>query len=373
VPKPASKPSKRPPRPARAAGSKPKAGDRTHAAGNGSARGGAAKTSRTSAPARAAKTPAKGTGAAASKPAAKGVTKPATSKPAGPKPTGAKPAASKSAASKPAASKSAGTNGRAAKDAHAKARPAASATKAPSSNGVKAPSAKAGGVKPAPRAPEATEPTPVATPSAAGASNDGKSGRKGITIVGPKPAGKPKARSSASESIAKFAGQLLGGDKPVRRPLIPSGPKADAVTPLGAQHVEAPTALAEPRKTPYNKKELQRFREILLQKRRELAGDIADMESQALGGSSGSLSHMPQHIAEQGSEAYDQSLALDLAAADRKLIREIDEALKRVDNGTFGVCELTGKPIKPERLEELPWTRYSIEAARELERRSMRA
>ena len=59
-------------------------------------------------------------------------------------------------------------------------------------------------------------------------------------------------------------------------------------------------------------------------------------------------------------------LALDLAAADRKLIKEIDDAIKRVDNGTFGICELTGKPIKAERLEELPWARYTIEAAREL-------
>lgn len=53
-------------------------------------------------------------------------------------------------------------------------------------------------------------------------------------------------------------------------------------------------------------------------------------------------------------------------------MKEIDDALKRVANGTYGLCELTGKPIKAERLQELPWARYSIEAARELERRSMR-
>jgi RNA polymerase-binding transcription factor DksA len=77
-------------------------------------------------------------------------------------------------------------------------------------------------------------------------------------------------------------------------------------------------------------------------------------------------------MAEQGSENYEQTLSLDLAAADRKLIREIDDALKRIDDGTFGICEHSGKPIKLERLEELPWARYSIEAARELERLSMR-
>ena len=60
-----------------------------------------------------------------------------------------------------------------------------------------------------------------------------------------------------------------------------------------------------------------------------------------------------------------------LRAADRKLIKEIEDALKRIEDGTFGICELTGKPIKAERLEELPWARYSIDAARMLERQQM--
>ncbi|MBL8990759.1 MAG: TraR/DksA C4-type zinc finger protein, partial [Phycisphaerae bacterium] len=107
-----------------------------------------------------------------------------------------------------------------------------------------------------------------------------------------------------------------------------------------------------------------------LKKRSDLVGDVSRMEGEALRGNSGSLSHTPQHIAEQGSEAYEQSLALDLASVDRTLIREIDDALKRIDDGTFGICQLSGKPISKERLEELPWTRYSIEAAREHERRS---
>jgi DnaK suppressor protein len=74
-------------------------------------------------------------------------------------------------------------------------------------------------------------------------------------------------------------------------------------------------------------------------------------------------------MAEQGSDTFEQSLSLDLAQVDRNLLREIDAALKRIDDGTYGICELTGKTIPPERLEELPWARYSIEAARELERR----
>ncbi len=144
--------------------------------------------------------------------------------------------------------------------------------------------------------------------------------------------------------------------------------------PLGQHGGTAPEPLPKHEaKSPFDKKQLDHFKAMLQRKRQELVGDVSTMESQALRSQSGSLSNMPSHLAEQGSEAYDQSLSLDLAAADRKLIKEIDDALKRIADGTFGVCELTGKPIKLERLEELPWARYSIEAARELERQSMRA
>jgi RNA polymerase-binding protein DksA len=126
----------------------------------------------------------------------------------------------------------------------------------------------------------------------------------------------------------------------------------------------------KPKKSPFNAKELARYKAMLLKKRSELIGDVNTMESEALNSQAGSLSNLPQHMAEQGSDAYGQSLSLDLAAADRRLIKEIDDALKRIADGTYGICELTGKPIRAERLEELPWARYSIEAARELERRS---
>ena len=53
------------------------------------------------------------------------------------------------------------------------------------------------------------------------------------------------------------------------------------------------------------------------------------------------------------------------------MIREIDEALKRIDEGVYGLCELTNLPIPEERLDEIPWARYTIEAARQLEQRSV--
>lgn len=123
------------------------------------------------------------------------------------------------------------------------------------------------------------------------------------------------------------------------------------------------------KKSPLSKKQLQDFRELLVIKRAQLVGNVHAMESEALtGGGSGSLSHLPQHMADAGTDTFDQSLALDLAAQQRGLLKEIDAAIKRIDENTFGICELLGSPIDIERLNAEPWTRYSIEAKREIER-----
>ncbi|MFO0833908.1 MAG: TraR/DksA C4-type zinc finger protein [Phycisphaerales bacterium] len=288
------------------------------------------------------KKPAKSVAKPAGKPAPKAPTKPA--KPA-PKVKHPAPKPAPKAPTKPA---------KPAAPAKHKPAPPAKAPAKPEAKG-KAPAAKTAAPSKAP-----------AKPAAPALGADGKPVRKGITIVTPKPIKKPKPKiiSVVPASVGQLAGTL-------RKPLIPSGPHASPSRPLGAQG-EAPETQVEAGKSPFNKKELDQFRAILLRKRAEVAGDIHTMESEALKGESGALSNLPQHLAEQGSETYEQTLALDLVAADRRLVKEIDDALKRINDGTYGLCELSGKPIKAERLQELPWARYSIEAARELERRSMR-
>ncbi|MCC6660681.1 MAG: TraR/DksA family transcriptional regulator [Phycisphaerales bacterium] len=192
--------------------------------------------------------------------------------------------------------------------------------------------------------------------------SDAKTVRKGITVVENKQ--KPKRERPPPTVIPTFGPSLLGPGRPRPKPLIASGPNAgqDDFFARAGKGIKGVKKL--------DKRQVEKYRQILTRKRAELAGDVNTMESEALTGSSGSLSHLPQHMAEQGSDAYGQSLSLDLAAADRRLIKEIDDALARISAGTYGICELTHQPIKPERLDELPWARHSIEAARELERRS---
>lgn len=300
--------------------------------------------------------------------------KPATKKAA--KKTAAKNTSAKKTATKKSAKKPTAT-----KKVTKKKLTKASSKKAPAKRVAKkttkkAPAKKTASKKPATKKtlakktsakkPAASESTakPESPKPAAPAKDDKSSNRKGITI---KPGS--KKTSSRSKSASKFVmpdrPQLLGpGSVFAKKPLIPSGPSAPKIT----------SVLDEPKskrkKSPLTKAKLEKYRQLLITKRAELLGDVTNMENEALrSGGSGGLSNTPQHAAEQGSENYDQTLSLNLAAQDRKLIKDIDDALARIEAGTYGLCELTAHPIPEARLNELPWARYTIEAARELERR----
>ena len=116
-------------------------------------------------------------------------------------------------------------------------------------------------------------------------------------------------------------------------------------------------------------RELELFRDALLAKRREIVGDMSSMEREALRSSGSNLSNLPLHMADMGTDNYEQEFTLGLMEKDRKLLRDLNDGLAKIQNGTFGICEGTGKPISRARLEAQPWARYSIEYARKLEGR----
>jgi RNA polymerase-binding protein DksA len=76
---------------------------------------------------------------------------------------------------------------------------------------------------------------------------------------------------------------------------------------------------------------------------------------------------MPIHMADLGSDNYEQDLAVGLMDGERRLLQEIDQALDRIQQGTYGICEGTDKPISRARLEAMPWARYCIEYERMIE------
>ena len=73
------------------------------------------------------------------------------------------------------------------------------------------------------------------------------------------------------------------------------------------------------------------------------------------------------HMADAGTDQYDQDFSLSMISSDQNALYEIEEALSRIRSGTYGICELTGSTIESERLQAIPWTRFSMEAQRQLE------
>ncbi len=123
-------------------------------------------------------------------------------------------------------------------------------------------------------------------------------------------------------------------------------------------------------KSGLTRKDLNAFRAALLERRAEIIGDVAGLEA-ARNESSGDLSNVPLHMADVGSDNYEQEFTLGLMESERNTVVEIDEALQRIENGIYGVCMVSAKPISRARLEAKPWAKYSIEVARERERRGM--
>jgi DnaK suppressor protein len=125
-------------------------------------------------------------------------------------------------------------------------------------------------------------------------------------------------------------------------------------------------------KTRLKKKDLNTYRQLLLAKRATLVGDVTNMTDDALSmnrqSASGDLSNMPIHMADIGSDNFEQEFTLGLIESERQLLREIDEALMRIQDGSYGICLGTGKPIAKARLNAKPWAKYCIEYARRLER-----
>jgi RNA polymerase-binding transcription factor DksA len=78
------------------------------------------------------------------------------------------------------------------------------------------------------------------------------------------------------------------------------------------------------------------------------------------------------HMADAGTDNFDRDLALGMLSSEQDAVNEIEQAIDRIQNGTYGVCELTGKRIERERLEAIPWTRFSLAAEKQLEAQGAR-
>jgi RNA polymerase-binding transcription factor DksA len=179
-----------------------------------------------------------------------------------------------------------------------------------------------------------------------------------------KPAAKPAAKAPAkpvakapARPAAKVPAKTNGSAKP-----------ATPVKPVVAHHDPA-NGRPVPKKvvmTPFLIKQKERLLQLRDSMLDSMMGVAKDNLRQRAEGSEASAFGM--HQADAGSDAYDRDFALSLLSQEQDALYEIEEALKRIDLGTYGICEMSGKPIAHPRLEALPFARYTVECQSQIEK-----
>jgi len=113
------------------------------------------------------------------------------------------------------------------------------------------------------------------------------------------------------------------------------------------------------------KTDLDKFKKALLELRSEILGNVSSLENEALRPKGDDVS--VDHMADHGSDSYEQDQSISLLERESEALREINAALKRMEEGTFGICERTGKKISKARLRAIPYARLCLEAQMEEE------
>ncbi len=114
-----------------------------------------------------------------------------------------------------------------------------------------------------------------------------------------------------------------------------------------------------------------RFREALLEERKRVEAAIENLHQEnpgTLAEDAGEETAYDNHLADTATETYDRELDYTLEENSEQILAEIDAALKRIEEGTYGICTNRGEQISEERLEALPWATLCIDCARDRER-----
>lgn len=255
---------------------------------------------------------------------------------------------------------------------------------------AKKPAPKPAAKKPAPHPakPAPKKPVPAAKPESNSHAMEKPSKKSALrdSILKRKSAAKPIAFSlDEARAIAQTVSPKTESPFPNKAAKAAAAKPANHIEKLAKpQHVKA-ASLADilgfnpkkgkPSETIAEKdvpEKFKRYYRLLLDLRASLTEGIERHSEETLKRSSkedaGDLSAYGQHMADAGTDTFDRDFALSMVASEQEALSEIDAAIKRIHDGTYGICEITGKPISKERLVAVPFTRYSAEAQKEIER-----
>lgn len=194
--------------------------------------------------------------------------------------------------------------------------------------------------------------------------------KKAAAVKEAAPAKKAAAVKAAPAAPAKKAAPASKTTKAAAEPAkkTSSAPKIANVRRTGRIEDEGITLEAPPKKPVLPASFLKKQRQRLVELRDAYLNSAEGVTSQNLRNEGGDASAFGMHQADAGSDAYDRDFALSLLAKEQDAIYEINEALNRIGAGTYGICEMSGATIPEERLEALPFTRFTVACQERLER-----
>jgi RNA polymerase-binding protein DksA len=154
----------------------------------------------------------------------------------------------------------------------------------------------------------------------------------------------------------------------------PRRPKASKARTVKKPRKPAPQDNKSARKLA--KKDLQHFKDKLLKEKKRVLEEMGEIQNENLKTSiadqSGENSRYSYHLGDTASLAYGREFSMGLAERQQKYLEQIDEALQRIEEGTYGTCLVTGEAIPVERLEEVPVAKYSVKGKEILEKRKQK-
>ncbi|MEI7851121.1 MAG: TraR/DksA family transcriptional regulator [Kiritimatiellales bacterium] len=164
----------------------------------------------------------------------------------------------------------------------------------------------------------------------------------------------PAKKAPAKKAVVKKAPAKA---KPVAKKAVKK-----AVLPVHV-HKPAPHIPSTPPGRKLTAKEVREFKDLLLTLRERVSGDYSALSRDNL-----EANQRDPSLSDQGTDTFDREMELNMMGSEQEVIFEIDAALRRIEKGTYGICELTNVPINFERLQALPYVRYTVRAQSELEK-----
>jgi RNA polymerase-binding protein DksA len=172
----------------------------------------------------------------------------------------------------------------------------------------------------------------------------------------------PSKKGAAGKAAVKKAAEKK--TLPVKKaPAVKAPVKKEAAPKMAPAPKPAAPVPAAPGTRKLTAKEVAHFKELLLVFRERVAGEYSTLSRDNL-----EANQRDPSLSDQGTDTFDREMELNMMGSEQEVLFEIDAALRRIEKDTYGICELTGLPINIERLQALPYVRYTVRAQSELEK-----